>query len=400
MTTRHSDRHTPVARLALASRARPLRVLVWQWGRRGAGPRFAAALAAGLREAPQTEILLSLSRDAEILAGPDAPDCALPVPTYASLAGALRRVATAPLLAASLLGRLRRRRPDVAICAMAGPIDLLMAGVLALLRIPFALIVHEAVAHPGDRWQVQYRLQRLLARRAAVLVALSRHVGGQLAREQHPAVRRVVLAEHPPFALGAHGRAPRAGGGPLRLLLFGRLLPYKGLDLLADALERLGAAAALRVRVVGRGPETPLLDRLRRLPNVTVENRWVAERDLRDLFAWSDAVVLAHREASQSGVAAAALGAGRWVVATRVGGLPEQLAGVPHVWLCAPEPAALADAIAQAAACPAGMRAQEAPAERWRLLGLRITDALEGAVAARAISASPAGAGARHFHPG
>jgi len=45
----------------------PSRVLVWQWGRFGAGPRFASLLAEGLGELPDTKVALSLSRDAEIL---------------------------------------------------------------------------------------------------------------------------------------------------------------------------------------------------------------------------------------------------------------------------------------------------------------------------------------------
>jgi glycosyltransferase involved in cell wall biosynthesis len=136
-----------------------------------------------------------------------------------------------------------------------------------------------------------------------------------------------------------------AHGGPLRLLSFGRLLPYKGLDLLAEALSRLGPRA-IELRVVGTGPESPDLDALRRLPGVTVENRWVPENEVGALLAWADALVLSHREASQSGVAAAALAAGRWVVGTRVGGLAEQLAAAPGARLCEPEPSDLAAAIA------------------------------------------------------
>jgi hypothetical protein len=62
-------------------------VLVWQWGRRGAGPRFAAALAQGLRSLDGVESVLSLSEQAEILTLPDAPHCELPVRTYGGLLG-------------------------------------------------------------------------------------------------------------------------------------------------------------------------------------------------------------------------------------------------------------------------------------------------------------------------
>jgi len=43
-----------------------MRVLEWQWGRRGAGPRFAAELARNFAAVPETETLLSLAARAEI----------------------------------------------------------------------------------------------------------------------------------------------------------------------------------------------------------------------------------------------------------------------------------------------------------------------------------------------
>jgi glycosyltransferase involved in cell wall biosynthesis len=140
----------------------------------------------------------------------------------------------------------------------------------------------------------------------------------------------------------------------VRLLSFGRLLPYKGLDLLADALRRLRPQTALEVRVVGSGPASAVLDELRNIQGVSVENRWVAEDEIGGLLAWSDAVVLPYREASQSGVAALAVGAGRWVIATDVGGLAEQLAGEKRVLLCQPEAAALAACLEQLLAMPRG----------------------------------------------
>ena len=158
-----------------------------------------------------------------------------------------------------------------------------------------------------------------------------------------PRRRPLIPFSHPPFAFDMPA-ADRAAGPP-RLLCFGRLLPYKGLDLLAAALVSLPMQPAIEVRVVGSGPESPALDALRSCRGVTVENRWVPETEIGALLAWSDALILPYREASQSGVAAAALAAGRPVIATRVGGLREQLSDAPQAVMCEPEAASLARAI-------------------------------------------------------
>jgi glycosyltransferase involved in cell wall biosynthesis len=159
-----------------------------------------------------------------------------------------------------------------------------------------------------------------------------------------------VLTELPPLSYGAPPPPPRAHGGKLRLLCFGRLLPYKGLDLLAEAMAGLGPRDDLELRVVGSGPESAVLDQLRALPGVVVENRWVPEEEVAAILAWSDALVLPYREASQSGVAAAAVAARRFVVATRVGGITEQLEGSAMARLVPPEAQALGAALVALAA--------------------------------------------------
>ena len=326
-----------------------MRILVWQWGRRGAGPRMAVELAAALRALTGHTVFLSLSRGAEILQAADRPANALPVATYSGLAGFIGRLLLAPLLIPMLEGRLRGLAPDVAICAMPGPLDLLMAAALHRLGIPMVVTVHDADLHPGDGLPLQMALQRALIRRATALVALTGHVANRL--RQQPASRYLPLLEATLPPLVFHARPPPPPlqhGGPLRLLCFGRLLPYKGLDLLEAALrEATGGAARFEVRVIGSGPHTPTLEALSELPGVRVENRWVPEDEVAGLIAWADALVLPYREASQSGVAAIALAAGRWVVATRVGGLAEQFHGEPMALLCEPDPASIGACLRQ-----------------------------------------------------
>ena len=322
-----------------------MKILVWQWGRKGAGPRYAAELAASLRTVPDTAAALSLSAQAELLQAAEPPACALPFPTYTGLASLVARLPRLPFEFPGLIRHLRLIAPDIAICAMPAALDIVMATALRHLRIPYYVVVHDAEPHPGDTVPLQMALQHRLIRGAAGLVSLSTHVASRLRASGLAGARPLILTTHPPFAFGPTPPPPRAHGGRLRLLSFGRLLPYKGLDLLAEALIALGPRDDLEIRVVGSGPASPELAALAALPHVTVENRWVPEGEVGALLAWSDALVLSHREASQSGVAAAAIAARRWVVATRVGGITEQLRREALARLCAPDASSLAAAI-------------------------------------------------------
>ncbi len=372
------------------STRRPVRVLVWQWGRRGAGPRVAIEMAAGLDALPDCDAMLSLSTGAEIL-GRHAVPGALLVPTYRNLLGYLVRLLGAPFRRRTLDRRVAALRPDVAICAMPGPLDLEMAAALRRLGVPFLVVVHDADRHPGDGSPAQTLLQRRLIARSDGLVALTRHVADRLGQQGAVTGRALLMASLPPFVFGPPPLPPLSHGGRLRLLCFGRLLPYKGLDLLADALRDPGLEQRLAVRVVGQGPWTSELSRLAATPGVQVENRWVPEEEIAALIAWADAVILPYREASQSGVAAAAIAARRWVVATRVGGLAEQFRGQAGAILCAPDPRALRGAIETLLADPPPLPDAEDPRRAWSGEATRLLDGIRREVLKRGDPPRPPG---------
>ncbi len=321
---------------------------------------------------------LCLSAQSELVRTGAAPSGIWAEPTYDDVASLLARLAMAPVIVVRLARRIAALEPDVALCAMPAALDLMMAAALRRAGVPFAVTVHDADPHAGETWLVQMRLQRALVRRAAAVVALSSHVATRLAQQDVLGDRLVIRVAHPPFALG-DAPPPFAHAGPARLLCFGRLLPYKGLDLLAAAMREV-PAGAMELRVVGAGPESGELAALRALPCVVVENRWVPEGEVCDLLAWADALVLPYREASQSGVAAAALAMGRFVIATSVGGIPEQIAGQPLARLVAPDAPAIAAAIS---AFVAGRPAAS------RTAGYDVSPLLEGL---RLIARAPAGA--------
>lgn len=361
-----------------------MKVFVWQWGRRGAGPRFAATLADGLRALPGVEAQLALPAEAEILGTPDAPTCNLLLPAYENVASLLVRVAQAPLFVAATRRHLRALGTSLAICAMPAPLDLLMWSALRRAHVPMAVIVHDAAPHPGDGYPLQFRLQRMLIRRADAVIVLSDHVAESLRTQRLLRLgTRLLIERHPPFAFPDAQPRPPEANGPIRVLSFGRLLPYKGLDLLADALRILGPRGDMLVRVVGKGPESSALTALRGLPGVTVENRWVPEIELGALIGWADLVVLPYREASQSGVAAAALASERHVLSTRVGGLVQQLGAERMATLCAPDPAAIAVALSELLDALRQVRSSRSkdkakPTASWEAFAARVLAELRG----------------------
>jgi glycosyltransferase involved in cell wall biosynthesis len=351
-----------------------MKILVWQWSRFGGPPLFATLLARALDGLPGVSAVLSLSRRASILTGPASPRCEMPVETYSGAFTFVVRVVTLPWMIGCLIHRVRALQPDLAVCAQPGPLDLAMAAALRWLGVRFVVIVHDADEHPGDGYPLLMWLQARLCRCANGVAALSSHVASRLRQLGLAGIggRKLIQLSHPPYGFDVSPWEPH--GGPLRVLFFGRLLPYKGIDLLADALTRLGSRSDLAVRVVGSGPGSASLDALSRLPGVSVENRWVPDAEIGTLLGWADALVLPYREASQSGVAAAALAAGRSVIATKVGGLVEQLREAPRTIFCDPTQESLAAALEQFLGEPYDQGIAEDPVAAWRAMASSLVE--------------------------
>lgn len=346
-----------------------MRVLVWQWGRRGAGPYLATELATALHGLPGVTALLALSQAAELLREKNPPRCDMALPAYRGAAGLLARLLTAPLLVARLCRQIAALRPDIAVCVMPGPLDLLMALALRLTGTKFLVMIHDADAHPGDGSALLMWLQRRLARQADGLITLSSHVAERLRQLGLPRPPRPIwVFRHPPRRFDTGPAPPFHHGGKPRLLFFGRLLAYKGLDLLTEALSLPDPMPPMELRVIGQGPESETLAALRATADVMVENRWVEEAEIDPLIFWADALVLPYREASQSGIAAAAVGAGRWTIVTRVGGLQEQLQDEPLALFCEPRPESLAAAMRDFCAAKPQMPDRVLPATAWHNL--------------------------------
>ncbi len=370
------------------------RILLWYWGRRGAGGQLTLALAEALARQPGVKLALAISAQAELR--PEIEALGLPteaLPTYASAAGFVLGFLRLPWLAWRLRRQARAFRADIVVSVMTHLWTPLVAPLLRRDGLRYVPFVHDAAPHPGDPgWLWDWRLNTELDAACAAF-ALSDAVAAAL-HQRRPGlpVHRLPLGAHLPPALLNQPASPRppAGTAP-RFLLFGRLRAYKGLDLLRDAWPLLHARyPGATLLVVGEGDQEALAPGLAALPGVRVEARWLAEAEIPALIAAADAVVLPYREASQSGVVALAHALGVPAVVTPVGGLAEQVAdGVDGAVAAAITPAALAEAMARLAdpatrtRLAAGASASGLALRDWGGMARRLLDSLAGIEAAK-----------------
>jgi glycosyltransferase involved in cell wall biosynthesis len=200
----------------------------------------------------------------------------------------------------------------------------LIGGALKRCGARYAVIVHDAEPHPGDHtgWALRWLIRDALM--ADEVVTLSTHVARMLV-ERYPQLKpRVKVLFHPLLGIAS---TPTTTSKPprLRFLFFGRIMPYKGLSLFVSACELLSRTnVPFDVGIVGQGPLGPLQKRLEAL-GAEIVNRWIQPHEVSAIMSEYDVVVVPNTEASQSGVIPAALASGLPVIATPVGGLPEQI---------------------------------------------------------------------------
>lgn len=326
----------------------------WALGRRSyevQGPLLAAM--AGMDSLDLRGIVSSLNADLADYRALPLPLLVLPTEAKASR---LPRLA-APLLAARRrLARSAGMSGRLVHVTLWSPWDLVYLPVAKRAGAKLLLTVHDVMLHPGEEHWLKQAAWDKVIRLADHIAVLSRHVADELARRRLSAKPVHVI---PTGHLTTAGPllAPRAfpAGRPLRLLFFGRIVHYKGLDLLLDAVARLRREGVpVHLTIAGAGDYAPYRAQIDALDCVTVHDGWISVEDKNRLFAETDVNVLPYREASQSGNALDGLFAAMPSVATRSGGLVEQLGDdVDTVFTPAISAPDIAEAIAALASDPA-----------------------------------------------
>ncbi len=284
--------------------------------------RYGSAQAIGLQQAGLSTTLYYIDRVDEF-AGNHA-DRALFL-DRASAAGValvpLPRRRMRLLLAHSLWLHRDLRRRKIATAVVQSHIDP-RYGTLGI-ALPVALIVHDPQTHSGDTPSTFPFLVRLLPRISELTSSCLIIHSASLLEQVRPLLRRL------PIGVVPHGTdmapAPTPIRGERRLLVFGRLYEYKGVDTALEAFRTLPERISdTKLVIAGRGP---LAELARGKRNVELRDEYIADSDIDALLDGVRLVLLPYKDASQSGVGLQAVGRGVPCVVSCAGGLPDLVQG-------------------------------------------------------------------------
>jgi len=235
------------------------------------------------------------------------------------------------------------------------PLPVIDRWTIGLLRrhLPVVLTLHDQYLG-GESWLMRQGHASLLQTFNAVIV----HTQQAQRRVSAMGINPNLIYRIPHGLLGvsndpATRLAPRSDRDRLVLLQFGKIKPYKGVDLLLEALTLVPGdlRERLDVRIVGKPyMDTAGLEQFIHAKGlarcVTLRFEFVSEGEEERLFAEADAIVLPYRDIDASGVAMSAIARGVPVLATAIAGFRELFEGVGGARVVPPgDPAALAKAV-------------------------------------------------------
>jgi glycosyltransferase involved in cell wall biosynthesis len=248
---------------------------------------------------------------------------------------------------ARLIRRFRRTPPD-AIHFQWAPLAMVDSQFIPKFRrvAPTVLTVHDS--NPFNN-NPSSRIQRIGAHRILhcfdhlivhTAVARDRLLRVGIPDDNISVIAHGLLTDHIPRPTDR----PSAADGRVQILLFGKIKPYKGVDVMLRALALLPRDVTARcvVKVVGwpEMPMGPLFEMVKDLQleeRVEFDLRFIPEDEVNSLVARADILAFPYRDIDASGVLMLAIAAGRPIVASNLGTFSEWLSDQAEGTLLPPD---------------------------------------------------------------
>jgi glycosyltransferase involved in cell wall biosynthesis len=255
-----------------------------------------------------------------------------------ALPGKLRAIAKGLSHLAGLVGlvaRVAARRPDVVHFqwTVVPPADGIAIALIRLL-CPVVLTVHDTVAFNGERISWLQNLGFDWPIRLADRVVVHTAAGRRTLIERGVPAEKISIIAHGPLRLAVPlpPEKPQPEDTRWTFVLFGEIKPYKGLDVLIEALGTLSPEQRAKARLIVAGrPRMEMGELLARIAQlelgsvVEIEAHRLSEEEMAALFAQADCMLFPYLQIDASGVYFLVKALGKWMIASRVGIFAEDL---------------------------------------------------------------------------
>lgn len=214
--------------------------------------------------------------------------------------------------------------------------------------VPLVTTIHDVVPHSGDRLTAALAPVRrfVLKRSDMVHVHSERQIKPLSGLGVAPAKIRVVphgsfAPLYLPYLRNQPSPATRA-----RVLFFGRIESYKGLDTLVSSASYLPEDVQIVIAGPGRMPEGVDVQALS-ASRFEIHNRYLDDAEVVALFQSSRACVMPYKDCTQSSLPLLSAALGVPVVGTAVGGLVDDIPKVNGILVSPNDPKSLAAGIVE-----------------------------------------------------
>ena len=213
--------------------------------------------------------------------------------------------------------------------------------IFRLWRKKCLVTAHEGRLHRGEAYSWEQGLANLSIKWADGLVFLTEKERSAT-QKYLPFRGRSWVIPHGILQLPGLRTTPRTLPDRPALLFLGRIVLYKGLELLLHAVSLLPREAFHHLTIAGRA--NYMASGQSAMSQVRWIKGWLSEAQMAQLLNEHDILILPYLEASQSGIATLGIAAAIPMICTRVGGLTEQLSEEEAIW-AEPNPDSLLAAI-------------------------------------------------------
>ena len=203
--------------------------------------------------------------------------------------------------------------------------------------LPRVLTIHDATPHPGEKLSARGRLyQKKMRSEADAIVVHGNAIAMKLLSSEPKLKEKLHVVPHHALSAATPIAAPKRSP-VFTFLILGRMLPYKGADILAAAaIECSKSRNDFRVVFAGAGPALPAPETVRQNACLVILDKFLSPTEITSLMLSSDCLVLPYIEASSSGVLAQAMTLGLPAIVSNTGALPEYITDGVNGWLCEP----------------------------------------------------------------